>query len=111
MATYLLTVQRAERTEQGLRLSPGIRSSQTKDRPAIGRMSQGARLELRLPDGARRLTCLVTYGMSIWRGADGSLYTNGDPTDPKIKLTLPVDLSPEDVATGTEVWLLEPLDG
>ena len=111
MATYLLTVQQAERTGQGLRLSPGIRPSQTIDRAAIGKMSQGANLELRRPDGVQRLTRLVTYGISVWRREDGSLYTNQDPSDPEIMLTLPEDLSPEDVATGTEVWLLEALDG
>jgi hypothetical protein len=111
MATYLLTVQRAERTDQGLRLSPGIRLSQTKDRPAICKMSQGSRLEMRRADGARRLTRLVNYGVSVIRGADGSFSMNEDPTDPEIKLTLPEDLSPQDVAAGTEVWLLDPLDG
>ncbi len=53
----------------------------------------------------RRLTRLVTYGISVWRGEDGTLHTNEDPSDPEIMLTLPDDLSPEDVAAGTEVWL------
>ncbi len=62
MATYLLTVQLAEDDSQGLRLSPGIRLSQTKDRPAIGQMMQGAELELRLPNGTTMRTVLVTTG-------------------------------------------------
>jgi hypothetical protein len=51
MATYLLTVQAAEGDSQGLRLSPGIRLSETKDRPAISQMIQGAELKLRRPNG------------------------------------------------------------
>ncbi len=94
-----------------MRRSPGIRLSQTGDQPAIGKMSQGACLELRRPDGTRRRSHVVTYGISVWKGGEGSLYTIADPSDPEITLTLPDDLSPEDVPAGTEVWLLEPLDG
>ncbi len=107
MPTYLLTVQQTERTVQGLRLSPGIRPSQTTDRPAIGTMRQGARLELRRPDGARQRTHLVTYGISVWKGEDGAIFTQENPSDPEIKLTLPEGLASEDVVEGTEVWLLE----
>ena len=111
MATYLLTVERVERTEQGLRLSPGIRLSRTTDRVAIGQITQGASLELRRADGTTQLTRLVTYGVSAWRGEDGSLDTNEDPSDPEIKLVIPADLSLEVLATGTEVWLPDGLDG
>jgi hypothetical protein len=107
MESYVLTVERADPTEQGLRLSPGIRPSETRDRPAIGKLIQGARLELRRPDGGWRVTELVTYGVSVWKGEDGSFYTTDDPGDPEIKHTLPEDLSPEDVPPGTEVWLLD----
>jgi hypothetical protein len=107
MATYLLTIQQADHTDLGLRLSPGLRLSQPRDRPAIGQMKQGAKLELRGPDGARRLTHLATYGVSVWKGEDGTFYTQENPSDPKIKLFLPEELTPEDVPPGTEVWLLE----
>jgi hypothetical protein len=107
VATFLLTVKEVEAHTQGLRLSPGIRLSQTKDRPAIGSMMQGAKLELRRPDGRIRATSLLTYGVSVQRGADGALYMQDDPADAEIKLTLPADLSAEDVPVGTEVWLVE----
>jgi hypothetical protein len=106
MGTYLLTVQVAEGDSQGLRLSPGIRLSQTKDRPAISQMMQGAELELRRPDGSTLRTVLVTYGVSVWRGADGALYMPDDPADPEIKLTIADDVPAEQVPAGTEVWLL-----
>ena len=111
MAIYLLTVERAERTEQGQRLVPVSAPARPGiDRPSA-RCVRARAWELRRPDGVRRLTHLVTYGISVWRGEDGSLYTNEDPSDPEIKLTLPDDLSPEDMAAGTEVWLLEAHDG
>lgn len=106
MTTFLLTVQHVERTTQGLRLSPGIRSNQIRSTPAVGKMTQGASLELRRPDGARRPTHLVTYGISAWKREDGSICTNEDPANPEIKIILPEDLSMEDVAIGTEIWLL-----
>jgi hypothetical protein len=46
METYLLTVKEVDEDSQGLRLSPGIRLTQTKDRTVIGAMMPGANLEL-----------------------------------------------------------------
>ena len=106
METYLLTVQGAEGDSQGLRLSPGIRLSQAKSRPAIGRMIQGAELELRRPDGTRLRTVLVTYGVSVRRGEDGALYLDDGPADPEIRRTIPGDVRAGQVPAGTEVWLL-----
>jgi hypothetical protein len=106
MPTFLLTITAVEADSQGIRLSPGIRLSHTTDRPAIRHMMQGAALELRRPDGSRQQTCLVTYGVSVLRGDDGAFYMHDDPTDPEIKITLPGDLSPNEIPPGTEVWLL-----
>ena len=106
MATYLLTVQTAECDNEGLRLFPGIRLSQTKDRPTISQMMQGAELELRRPDGTGLRTVLVTYGVSAWRGEDGAFYMRDDPADPEIKLTISGDIQAEQAPAGTEVWLL-----
>jgi len=68
-------------------------------------MIQGCPLELRLPDGSRRLTSLVTYGSSVHRAEDGSFYSNEDPRDAEIRVTLPGALSSSDVPPGTEIWL------
>jgi hypothetical protein len=106
LATFLLTVAEVDAYSTGLRLSPGIRLSQTKDRPAIAKMMQGAELELRRPDGTNQRTVLVTYGVSVWRGDDGALYMHGDPAEPEIKLTISADVCSEQVPAGTEVWLL-----
>jgi hypothetical protein len=106
VATFLLTVKAVDADGQGLRLSPGIRLSQTKDRPAIGTMMQGAPLELRRPDGSVISTTLVTYGVSVWRGDDGAMYMHDDPADAEIKLNLPADLSLDEIPVGTEVWLI-----
>jgi hypothetical protein len=106
MPTYLLTIEAVCPLDTGIRISPGIRLSQTADRPAIRRMMQGAPLELRSQDGARHKTTLVTYGVEVERGADGAVYMRGDPKDAEIKLTLPSDVPMSMCAAGTEVWLL-----
>ena len=50
---------------------PGIRLSQTADRPAIRKMTQGAALEFRAGQAAlRHRTTLVTYGVEVERGSD-----------------------------------------
>jgi hypothetical protein len=106
MPTYLLTIEAVRLLDNGVRISPGIRLSQTADRPSIGRMMQGAPLELRSRDGARHRTTLVTYGVEVERGADGGIYMRGDPNDAEIKLTLPADVPASMCVAGTEVWLL-----
>jgi hypothetical protein len=107
MSTYLLTVESVEPDNLGTRLSPGIRLSETKDRPAIAKMIQGARLELRRPDGQSKTTVLVTYGISVLKDDDGAIYLRDNPHDPEIRLILPSDVDGRDLAPGTEVWLLE----
>jgi hypothetical protein len=106
MPTHLLTISSAHPVDQGIRLSPGIRPSEMADRPAIANPAQGAALELRTPSGARHQTTLLTYGVEVERGQDGTIYMRDDPSDPEIKLTIPSDLPPQACAAGTEVWLL-----
>ena len=107
MPTYLLTVESTTRDGMGLRLTPGVRPSEAKERPAISHMKQGSKLELRRPDGRVSQTRLVAYGVSVWKDEDGALSMNDDPRDPEIKLTLPADTDAEDVPLGTQVWLME----
>jgi hypothetical protein len=102
----MLTIESAEPDSCGIRLVPGIRLSEAAGRPAIGRMMQGARVELRQTDGRITQTSLVTYGISV-KENDGSLYLEDDPSDPEIKLTVAGDLTPAEVAPGTEVWLCD----
>ena len=106
MGTYLITVETAERDNLGIKLGPGIRLSDARDRPAIGRMTQGDKLELRRIDGTITRTSLVTYGISVHE-KDGSFYLQDDLADPEIRLTIPGDLTTAEVTPGTEVWLLE----
>ncbi len=49
----------------------------------------------------------MTYGISVWKGEDGSLLMYDDPKDPEICLTLPSELEPEDAPPGTELWLMD----
>jgi len=107
MATFLVTVKQVEVISLGIRLSPGLRPSQTRDHPAIKSMKQGANLELRLPDGTIRAAKLANYGVSVLRDEEGALYLHDHPSDPEIKLIFPADMSPEQIPVGTEVWLVE----
>lgn len=107
MPTLLLTVRQIVADSVGLRLSPGIRPSEMEDRPAIGKMIQGSRLELRCPNGVIRTTTLLTYGVSLWEGENGTLRLYDDPRNPEICLTLPPELHEEEVPPGTEVWLMD----
>jgi hypothetical protein len=47
-------------------------------------MMQGAQLELRRSDGTSLQTVLVTYGVSVWRGEDGALYTHDAGVYPRL---------------------------
>lgn len=107
MPTLLITVQHTLTDNAGLRLFPGIRPSEMEDRPAIGKMMQGSLLELRLPGGTTRMTSLLTYGISVWKGEDDAFHLHDDPKNSEICLTLPSELSPKDVPPGTEVWLMD----
>lgn len=107
MPTFLITVRQAEADDAGLRLYPGIRPSVMKNVPAMGKMTQGSRLELRRPDGTTRSTSLVTFGVSVWKGENGSILLYDDPKDPEICLTIRSELESEEVPAGTEVWLMD----
>jgi hypothetical protein len=56
------------------------------------------------------LTHLVTFGISTWQDEDGALSTREAPSDPEVNLFLSGDMAPEDIASGTEVWLLDASD-
>jgi hypothetical protein len=105
--TFLLTVERTHSDEVGLRLWPGIRLSQCSNRPTVAGMMQGSKLKLLRPDGTIGHATLVIYGVSLWRGADGDLYTNEDLSDPEILLTISDDKSAQGVPVGTEIWLID----
>ncbi len=107
MATYLITVRETEPMSLGLRLWPGIRPSQSADRPAMKGMKQGSSLELRLPNGTRRSTPLQTYGIRVEKNEDGDLLLHDNPRNPEICLILPAETNATDVPQGTEVWLLD----
>jgi hypothetical protein len=81
-------VDRAERDVFGIRVFP----SQAAPGPSLpaAPLEQGARLELRRPDGSTGRTWL--FGWSADREAP---------------LILPAELAPEEVPPGTQIWLAE----
>jgi len=107
MATYILTVDGFVRHAGGVRIRPGVPASAFDERPALDQLIQGAVLELRRPDGWRRRTRLLTYGIEAWRGSDDQVYIDGPPTLQPIVLTLPSEVEDSDLAIGTQVWYVE----
>lgn len=101
MAIYLYTIESTFRDRYGISAEPGIRLSVMAARPELQSLRQGVPLELRLPDENARQTHLVNYGVGATMQDDGSLLLESDPF---VRLTLPLDLLPESVPEGTEIW-------
>lgn len=101
MEMYLFTVDFCFKDEQGLLVKPGIPLEESSGRPELKQIIQGISLELRRPDGTTRRTCVVNYGISVYRQLDGS-YVMDD--NPHIHFTLPDDLNESDAPRGTEIW-------
>jgi len=103
VASLLFVVEQSYQGNKGLTLLPGI--PLRDKRPEVRSIIQGIELELRLPDGTRRQTYLVTYGVSVEKADDGSLLIHGELEDQFVHFILPEGLTPVDVPAGTEVWL------
>jgi hypothetical protein len=106
MELLIFAVEKALVGDKGLNIYPGIQIKDIDKRPELKPLIQGIELELRLPDGHKRRTHLVTYGVSFPRDDEGIFYRQGDMKDQFIIFTLPAELTPNDVPTGTEVWLI-----
>ncbi len=108
MRFYLLTVESSFRDGNQLQVLPRVQlRGLIKRAPGLLAPKAGDLLELRLPDGRVRDAMVRGFAMEVWRHEDGHFYTNSDPSDPFLTLTIAGDLYPEDVPPGTEVWLSE----
>lgn len=109
MSRYLLTVEGSERFGSELRVRPLVRVKELIERePDLMIPMPGDALQLRLPDGRRVRATVARFGVEAFL-RDGSLYTEGDPTDPVLTLTI-VDLESDALPGATEIWLDEPHD-
>ena len=107
MPTHLLTVRPGD-VRNGYFFFDR-RLSEFHDRPALGRLGKGSRLEFVRPDGGRtRTEVLAVRADGLEKGGrddEGTLYWIGD--DPVIRVRLSPLLTDQDAPPGTEVWLLD----
>ncbi len=85
-----------------LGLLPGV-SQQTILDHGLGGISQGSLIELRLPDGRFRVTCIADYFVDISTNAPAGL----DVSNLSIIVCVPHGYDPVSVPIGTEVRLAE----
>ena len=109
METLLLTVEACYPTDEGVMVWPCLSLEALASRPEFRRLREGARIELRRPDGTRCESRIATYGAPVDKGPDGSFYVRGGPDGPEweLRFTLGPELTPEQVPVGTEVWYLD----
>ena len=71
----------------------------------------GDELELRLPDGHVLTGFVESFGVDAWSDSEGNFYTNMDPSDPMLTLTIRCDADVTEVPLGTEIWLSDASSG
>ena len=106
MRLYLLTVEETERSGDSLTIAPKVRlRGFGEDVPNLMMPMTGDEVELRLPDGRVTTARIASFGMDVWKDSEGNLYTNMDPSDPYLTLTITCDADSGEVPPGTEIWL------
>ena len=65
----------------------------------------GEELELLLPAGQVMTARIASFGVGVWADGEGNFYTDRDPSDPALTLTLTCDSPVDGIPVGTEVWL------
>lgn len=112
MPTHLLTV-RPDDVRNGYFFFDR-RLAEFHDRPPLGQLGKGSRLEFVRPDGSRtRTEVLAVRSDGLEKGGrddEGTLYWLGN--NPVVRVRLSPLLTDQDAPPGTEVWLLdEPAGG
>ena len=110
MSVHLLTVERVEKRGDRLQLAPSVPISRlAAANPDVMMPVQGDMVRLVTPDGRELKALVAMFGVEAWE-VDGYVYTDSDPRDPRLTLTITItgDLEPEDVPPGTEVWQHQP---
>lgn len=103
MRVHLVTVESVERFGEQWRIAPLIPLGSLPKN--IMMPMKGDEVELRLPDGGMKSGHIVGFGMGAWKGSDGKFYTNVDPYDPDLTLTITGDADLTELPPGTEIWL------
>jgi hypothetical protein len=106
MRFYLLTVAEARKSGEPWRIMPDVPlRALIKRGPKLMMPMMGEELELLLPDGQVMSARIASFGVGVWADGEGNFYTDRDPSDPALTLTLTCDSHVDEIPVGTEVWL------
>jgi hypothetical protein len=106
MRFHLVTVEGTQQQGQTWTVAPTIPLRGLIERgPNLMMPMAGEELELRLPDGHVVTGIIAGFGVDVWKDSEGKLWTNMDPSDPALTLTISCDTDVSAVPPGTEVWL------
>ena len=106
MRIHLVTVEGTQRYEDEWTIAPLVRLQTLSEHgPALMMPMAGDAVELRLPDGQVTRGHIVSFGMSVWQDSEGNFFTNMDPSDPSLTLTIRCDAGLAEIPPGTGVWL------
>jgi hypothetical protein len=106
MRFHLVTVEGAQQSGETWRIAPSVPLRSLMERgPTLMMPMAGEDIELRLPDGRVMKAKIASFGIDAWKDSEGRLYTNTDPTDPALTLTITCNANVAEVPGGTEIWL------
>jgi hypothetical protein len=106
MRFYLLTVEEAQKSGETWRIMPGVSLRTLIERGKKLMMPiMGEELELLLSDGQVMTARIASFGVGVWADGEGNFYTDRDPSDPALTLTITCDSAVVEIPAGTEVWL------
>ena len=106
MRFYLVTVEGTQHVGDSWIVAPLVPLRSLNERgPSLIMPRAGEELELRLPDELVMIAHIASFGIDAWRDSEGNLYTNTDPADPSLTLTITCDSEVSEVPPGTEIWL------
>jgi hypothetical protein len=101
-----MTAEGAQQFGQAWRITPTVPLRDLIERgPTLMMPMAGEEVELRLPDGHVMMAHIASFGIDAWKDSEGNLYTNSDPSDPSLTLTITCDADVTDIPSGTEIWL------
>jgi hypothetical protein len=106
MRFYLLTVEEARKSIEIWRIAPDVPLRTLIERgPRLMMSMMGEELELLLPNGQVIEARIASFGVGVWADGEGNFYTDRDPSDTALTLTITCDSSVSAIPAGTEVWL------
>jgi hypothetical protein len=103
MRFHLVTVEGTQQFDETWTIAPLVPLRTLP--PTLIMPMAGDELELRLPDGPILTAIVESFGVDAWQDEEGNFYTNMDPSDPSLTLTIRYDSGVGEIPPGTEIWL------